>query len=106
MSPEDFAAVEQGNENQVEKLMDEFLKNHGNTVAAENVHVIKGETPDVVPNFVTENDVDLVVMGTVARSGVAGLIMGNSAEQILSSIQCSVLAVKPDGFISPIHVDD
>jgi nucleotide-binding universal stress UspA family protein len=44
----------------------------------------------------------LVVMGTVARTGVAGLLMGNTAERVLQRLQGSVLAVKPPGFKSPI----
>lgn len=45
---------------------------------------------------------DLVVMGTVARTGVAGLIIGNTAEAILEQVNCSVLAIKPAGFKSPV----
>ena len=33
------------------------------------------------------------------------MVMGNSAEKILNRIQCSVLALKPEGFISPVKVD-
>jgi nucleotide-binding universal stress UspA family protein len=46
--------------------------------------------------------VDLVVMGTVARTGIAGLFIGNTAETILEQLQCSVLAVNPLGFVSPL----
>jgi len=46
--------------------------------------------------------VDLIVMGTLARAGVEGLLIGNTAEKILSRIDCSVLALKPEGFVSPI----
>ncbi len=60
----------------------------------------------VIPEFVNKNGVDLIVMGTVARAGAAGLMVGNTAERILNSIQCSVLALKPDGFISPITLED
>ena len=45
---------------------------------------------------------DLVVMGTVARTGIPGYIVGNTAEMILSQIACAVLAVKPPGFTSPV----
>ena len=41
-------------------------------------------------------------MGTVARRGIAGWMMGNTAELILDQVQCSVLAVKPLDFVSPI----
>ncbi len=54
-------------------------------------------------NFVRDNSVDLVVMGTVARSGLTGLLMGNTSEEVLDQINCSVLAVKPYSFKTPIH---
>ena len=48
--------------------------------------------------------IGLVVMGTVARKGISGLLMGNTAEAILRSVDCSVLAVKPEGFVTPVKV--
>jgi nucleotide-binding universal stress UspA family protein len=45
---------------------------------------------------------DLVVMGTVARTGIMGLLIGNTAETILDQLDCSVLAVKPEGFLTPV----
>ncbi|MDD9719021.1 universal stress protein [Dinoroseobacter sp. PD6] len=45
---------------------------------------------------------DLVVMGTVARTGLSGVFIGNTAENIINSLECPVLAVKPDGFVSPL----
>ncbi len=50
--------------------------------------------------------IDLVVMGTVARGGLAGLLIGNAAERMLRKLPCSVLAVKPDGFVSPVRLED
>lgn len=47
---------------------------------------------------------DVVVMGTVARTGVSGIFIGNTAENIINSLGCPVLAVKPDGFISPVLI--
>jgi nucleotide-binding universal stress UspA family protein len=66
-------------------------------------HVLPGEPGEVICRFVHDNQVDLLVMGTVARSGIAGLLTGNTAEQILNRVECSVLAVKPDGFVSPVR---
>ena len=51
-------------------------------------------------------DPDLVVMGTVARTGVPGFIMGNTAEMILNQIDCSVLAIKPSGFVTPVTLEE
>ncbi|WP_233421938.1 universal stress protein [Ruegeria profundi] len=45
---------------------------------------------------------DVVVLGTVARTGLSGVFIGNTAEDIINSLECPVLAVKPDGFVSPL----
>jgi len=50
-------------------------------------------------------DPDLVVMGTVSRGGIAGLLVGNTAERLLSRLDCSLLTVKPDDFICPVELD-
>ena len=47
--------------------------------------------------------VDLIVLGTVGRSGIKGVLLGNTAEQVLGTCDCSILTVKPDGFVSPIE---
>ena len=52
--------------------------------------------------IIGEKIVDLVVMGTVSRAGISGLLMGNTAERVLSHIQASVLTVKPDEFQTPV----
>lgn len=90
----------------VETLLDRFLEAHGSSFRESNVHLLEGDAPAVIPAFASKNEVDLVVMGTVARSGVAGMIIGNTAERILNSIECSVLALKPDSFVCPITLGD
>jgi nucleotide-binding universal stress UspA family protein len=69
---------------------------------APDLHLIKGKPQDVIPRFIRNHRVQLVVMGTVGRSGVAGLFIGNTAEKILLNLNCSVLALKPAGFKSPV----
>ena len=69
------------------------------------LHVINGDAKHVVAKKARELDVDLVVMGTVARSGISGFFMGNTAENILNQLDCSVLTIKPPGFVSPITLE-
>ena len=69
------------------------------------VHHIKGLPGEIIPEFVAEQGIDTIVMGTVGRTGISGLFIGNTAEQILNSVNCSVLAVKPPGFVSPVAAD-
>lgn len=68
--------------------------------------LLKGAPRKKIPEFAEEINADLVVMGTVARTGISGLIMGNTAETILNELQCSVLAVKPPGFVSPVKLEN
>jgi nucleotide-binding universal stress UspA family protein len=50
-------------------------------------------------------DPDLVVMGTVSRGGLAGVIVGNTAERLLHRLDCSLLTVKPTDFACPVPLD-
>jgi universal stress protein E len=72
------------------------------TYLSPTFHVLKGSAQQTIPQLAREIDADLVVMGTIARTGIMGLLIGNTAETILEQLNCSVLAVKPAGFISPV----
>jgi universal stress protein E len=61
-----------------------------------------GEPSAAILEYIHAHAIDLVVMGTIARSGLSGVIMGNTAERLLPSVPCSILAVKPDDFVSPV----
>ncbi len=51
---------------------------------------------------VKKNNIDLLIMGTLCRAGIEGFFIGNTAEKILNEVSCSVLALKPQGFKSPV----
>lgn len=67
---------------------------------------LKGNPDDVIPEHVQTEAADTLVMGTVGRTGIAGFFIGNTAETVLNRVDCSVLAVKPPGFQSPVTVKD
>lgn len=69
------------------------------------LHLIKGDAKYIVPAMARDLDVDLIVMGTIARTGIAGVFIGNTAESILGQINCSVLTIKPSAFVSPITLE-
>jgi len=64
------------------------------------VHLDKGDAAPLILQYSAHADV--IVMGTVGRTGIPGLIIGNTAEEVLQNAQASVLAVKPEGFQSPV----
>jgi nucleotide-binding universal stress UspA family protein len=72
----------------------------GTRLASTRIEVRKGLPEDVIPQFVLSAGIDLVAMGTVARTGLSGLLIGNTAERILQQLLCSVITIKPDGFAS------
>ncbi|MBW2287260.1 MAG: universal stress protein [Deltaproteobacteria bacterium] len=46
---------------------------------------------------------DLVVMGTITRGGIPGVLVGNTAERLLPRLDCSLLTVKPEDFVCPVE---
>lgn len=73
-----------------------------NIECAHNVHHLRGKPETKIPAFVKDNAVDILVMGTVARTGIPGFIIGNTAENIVQKLGCSLMALKPQGFVSPV----
>jgi nucleotide-binding universal stress UspA family protein len=69
------------------------------------LHIVKGQARHEIPRVARELDVELIVMGTLGRVGIPGFFMGNTAEEILKQIDCSVLAIKPPGFVSPVTLE-
>ena len=65
-------------------------------IAPSRVHLVKGDPRVVIADFATKHRIDLLVIGSMARSGVTGRIIGNTAEAVLSQLPCSMLVVKPD----------
>lgn len=68
-------------------------------------HLVRGSPRKEVPALADSLGVDCLVMGTVARTGIRGFFMGNTAETILEQIDCSVLAIKPKGFVTPVALE-
>jgi nucleotide-binding universal stress UspA family protein len=64
----------------------------------------RGAPHHVIPEFVVSENIDVLVMGTVARGGIPGFLIGNTAERVLRKLPCSVLTIKPDGFASPVRL--
>jgi nucleotide-binding universal stress UspA family protein len=78
------------------------LISHYRNIPPDHAHLLEGEASAEIPAYLKQHEVDLLVMGTVARRGIPGFLLGNTAEVILNKVECSVLAVKPAGFVSPV----
>ena len=81
-----------------------LLDKHAPEIPNSRIHLLKGNAEILIPQIAKRNRIELIVMGTVCRAGIAGFFIGNTAEKILQQVNCSVLTVKPDGFITPIKL--
>lgn len=70
------------------------------------IHLTEGPPEEVISAVARRRGADLIVIGTVGRAGMSGVIIGNTAENVLSQVSCSVLAVKPPGFSTPIRLEE
>ena len=91
--------------NERRQQLTQFLERNAIGYDQKQVYLIEGESSEVIRRVIAEQHVDVVVMGSVARTGIPGLLIGNKAEKLLSTINCTVLTVKPDGFVSPVTID-
>ncbi len=86
-----------------ERLQSELMRTDARALPhGFKMEVIEGNPDVAVPEFVAKNEVDLLIIGTVGRTGLAGLLLGNTAERMLSQVHSSLLAIKPPGFVSPV----
>jgi nucleotide-binding universal stress UspA family protein len=106
MRSEEFTSYVRRMRSRAAKAMTELLRDYDEAISPLNRHLMQGDPGEVVPEFVRSHGIDLVVMGTVGRTGVPGFLIGNTAEMILGRVDCSILAVKPPGFSSPVELEE
>lgn len=64
----------------------------------------EGDPEYTIEHMINQLSIDVVVMGTLGRTGIPGVLIGNKAEKLLNQLSCTVLTVKPDGYLSPIRL--
>jgi nucleotide-binding universal stress UspA family protein len=67
--------------------------------------LLKGEVGAFIAELAQAKAIDLIVMGIVSRAGIASLLIGNTAEKVLQQVNCLVLTVKPEGFVTPVKTN-
>lgn len=77
----------------------------GYNIGQQHCHVKEGLPEDVIPELAEQLDAELVILGTVGRTGFSAALIGNTAEHVIDSINCDLLAIKPDGYKSPLEAE-
>ncbi|WP_298440123.1 universal stress protein UspE [uncultured Ferrimonas sp.] len=84
-----------------QRRIHEMAAEHG--INAEHCHVLEGMPEDVIPDLAQAMDAELVVIGTIGRSGLSAALIGNTAEHVIDQLNCDLLTEKPDSFVSPVN---
>ena len=71
-------------------------------LTSDQCFIEEGLPEDVIPDIANRLNSELVVIGTVGRTGLSAALVGNTAEHVIDSLDCDVLALKPDGYVSPL----
>jgi universal stress protein E len=79
----------------------DIMKDHSDGVAefmgdspVAGVHVEEGAPAYAINSVANRIGAGVIVIGTVARKGISGVLIGNTAEGVLESSKCDVLVVK------------
>ena len=86
--------------------LDDLLEECSLDSVRHQIHLLQGVAGELIPAMARKNRIDVIVMGTVCRTGVAGFFLGNTAEKVLRRVDCSVMTVKPDSFVAPVRLDE
>jgi len=87
---------------QSQKSLDDLVAGYTLEGLKHRIHLLKGEPRVLIPELVQRERINLIVMGTVCRTGIPGFLIGNTAESVLQQVDTSVLTVKPEGFVTPV----
>jgi len=61
--------------------------------------ILKGVPSKEIVNYVNENGIDLLIMGTQSKKGIEQLIFGSTAKKVFKKVSCPVLTILPPGEI-------
>ncbi len=64
-------------------------------------HFLQGVPAEKIVEFAEQNGIDLIVLGSHGRAGLARFLLGSVAEQVVRTGTCPVLTVK-----QPIHLKE
>jgi universal stress protein E len=66
---------------------------------SEHQHIISGDIDDILPKTLEQLNAGILVIGTTYRTG----LLGSTAQRLIETVDCDLLAVKPKGFEPPFH---
>jgi nucleotide-binding universal stress UspA family protein len=77
-----------------EETMNKFIQENLSQIKATG-HVLSGYAAEEILNFVEQNQIDMIVMGTHGRKGIDRILFGSVAERVVKSASIPVLTLRP-----------
>ncbi|AMB87843.1 universal stress protein UspA [Pseudomonas agarici] len=69
----------------------------------DHLHIAEGPADVLIPHMAHKLDAAVTVIGTVARTGISGALIGNTAEAVLDSLESDILVLKPQEIIDHLE---
>ncbi|AYF87702.1 universal stress protein [Pseudomonas sp. JS3066] len=69
------------------------------------LHLGEGPARTLIPQIAHQLEAGLTVLGTVARQGLAGALVGNTAEAVLDRLEGDLLVIKPEAALEEAAPD-
>ncbi len=77
------------------KLLEKYCAKHFSGLANCHHEVLEGEPYKEVVSFADDKDVDLIIMGAVAKGKLDHFLFGSTTERVMRSVKRPVLVVPP-----------
>ena len=78
-----------------EKRLDEFVEQQFRDYPDTSASVVSGDATEKIIDYITSNEIDLVVMGTHGRKGLDKVVFGSVAERVVKTAPVPVMVVNP-----------
>jgi universal stress protein E len=99
-----FAAYLEAERRRTAGILAELTQSFAGTMPDIRMVSRRGKAEDIVPEFTVGQGIDLVVMAAPTGGSITGFLFGGASTKLLKKLTCSLLAVKPDGFVSPVRI--
>ena len=106
LEPQHMLHLLDGMRDTMHATLDAVLEPHIGRIDTRRVHLERGAMASVAATFVEAHSIDLIVVGTIPPNAVVGTLIREEVEDLVQRISCSVLAIKPHGFRSPLRLED
>jgi nucleotide-binding universal stress UspA family protein len=100
-SLEQVKAFETHQKTEAEKYLKEIVARLKKTGVNAKADLVYGKAGEVLSNYATENDVDLVIIATHGRSGLSRWAWGSVADRLVRSVSAPVLMVRASEGVPP-----